>query len=84
MSPLLIVCSVILLILAIAVIAVVILQEGQQAGLSGAIGGAADSFLSKNKARSLDAFLAKWTKVIAIAFFLIALVCDLLAFASLM
>ncbi len=84
MSVWLIICSVILLILAVAVIAVVILQEGQQAGLSGAIGGAADSFLSKNKARTLDAFLAKWTKVIAVAFFIIALICDLLAFASLM
>lgn len=83
MSVWLIIFSVILLILAVAVIAVVILQEGNQAGLSGAIGGAADSFLSKNKARTLDSFLAKWTKVIAVGFFIVALVCDLLAFASL-
>jgi len=83
MSIPLIIFSIILLILAIAVICVVILQEGHQAGLSGAIGGASDSFLNKNQSRTLDAFLAKWTKFIAVAFFVVALICDLLAFASL-
>jgi len=83
MNVALIIFSIILLILSIAVIAVVILQEGHQAGLSGSIGGASDTFLSKNQSRSLDSFLAKWTKYIAIAFFIVALVCDLIAFASL-
>ncbi len=83
MSVLTAIFSVLLLVFSIAVIIVVILQEGSQAGLSGAIGGGADSFLSKNKARTVDAFLAKWTKFIAVGFFIIALVCDLLAFANL-
>jgi len=39
----------------------------------GAITGGADSFLSKNKARSVDAFLSRWTKVIAIGFFVLVL-----------
>lgn len=42
-------------------IAVVLLQSGKSAGLSGAIAGGADTFLSKNKAKTVDAKLAKWT-----------------------
>ena len=50
----------------LAVIAVVMLQSGKSAGLSGAIAGGADTFLSKNKAKSVDAKLAKMTKWVAI------------------
>ncbi len=80
MTTLVWIISIILLVAAIAVIAVVLLQEGHQANLSGAIAGGADSFLSKGKARTLDAFLSKWTKVIAIIFFILAFVCDILIF----
>ena len=41
---------------------------------SGAIAGGADTFLSKNKAKSWDAKLARWTKWVAIAFMIITLV----------
>ena len=54
-------------------IAVVLLQSGKRAGLSGAIAGGADTFLSKNKAKTVDAKLAKWTKWVAIAFMLLTL-----------
>ena len=54
-------------------IAVVLLQSGKSAGLSGAIAGGADTFLSKNKAKTVDAKLAKWTKWVAIAFMLLTL-----------
>ena len=54
-------------------IAVVLLQSGKGAGLSGAIAGGADTFLSKNKAKTVDAKLAKWTKWVAIAFMLLTL-----------
>ena len=57
----------------LVLIAVVMLQSGKSAGLSGAISGAADTFLSKNKAKSLDAKLAKMTKWVAIAFMLLTL-----------
>lgn len=63
----------VLIVMAILVIAVVILQEGREANL-GAISGAADSFMEKGKARTLDAFLAKWTKVISIVFFALVFV----------
>lgn len=52
------------------IIAVVLFQEGRQANL-GAISGAADSFLDKGRARTVDAFLARWTKVLAIVFFVL-------------
>ena len=57
----------------LAVIAVVMLQSGKSAGLSGAIAGGADSFLSKNKAKSVDAKLAKMTKWVAILWILLTL-----------
>ena len=59
---------------AIFLIAVVLLQSGKSAGLSGAIAGGADTFLSKNKAKSADARLAKATKWVAILFMVLTLV----------
>lgn len=67
------VITVIQVILSLAIIAIVMLQSGKSAGLSGAIAGAADTFLSKNKAKSLDAKLAKATKWVAIAWVLLTL-----------
>ena len=65
--------TVLQVILSLALIAVVMLQSGKSAGLSGAIAGGADTFLSKNKAKSLDAKLAKMTKWVAIAFIVLTL-----------
>ena len=68
-----IVLGAVLLVFSIVIVLVVVFQEGRQANLSGTIAGGADSFLSKNKARTVDAFLARWTKVIAIAFFVLTI-----------
>ena len=57
---------------------VVLAQSGKSAGLSGAIAGGMDTFLSKNKAKSWDAKLARWTKWVAIAFIVLSLVVCLL------
>ena len=57
----------------------ILLQEGHQQSL-GAITGGADTFLSKNKARSMDAFLARWTKFIAIGFFVLVLVINIIMY----
>lgn len=62
----------ILIVAALLIIFVVLLQEGRQANI-GVISGAADSFMDKGAAKSLDQKLAKWTKVIAIAFFVLVL-----------
>jgi len=65
------VLTVIQVLLALCLIAIVMLQSGKSAGLSGAISGAADTFLSKNKAKSVDAKLAKMTKWVAIVWILL-------------
>ena len=51
-----IILAIVLLLFAAAIIIVVLLQEGNQKNV-GVVTGGADSFLSKNKARSVDAFL---------------------------
>ena len=70
--------SIIYFIVALALIAVVMLQSGKSAGLSGAIGGGSDTFLSKNKAKSADARLARMTKWVAIVFMILTVVICLL------
>ena len=70
--------SIVYFVVAIVLIAVVMLQSGKSAGLSGAIAGGADTFLSKNKAKSADARLAKMTKWVAIVFMVLTVVVCLL------
>ena len=72
-----IVLTVIQMLAGLFLIAVVLLQSGKSAGLSGAIAGGADTFLSKNKAKTVDAKLAKWTKWVAIIFMILTLVISL-------
>ena len=69
--------SVVQVLLSLALVAIVMLQSGKSAGLSGTIAGGADTFLSKNKAKSLDAKLAKMTKWVAFTFMLLAVVVSL-------
>ena len=57
----------------VALIVVVLLQSGKEAGLSGAIAGNSDSYLGKNKNGSLDAILASATKWVALAWILLTL-----------
>ena len=74
MTTLKLVLTIVDVILAVFLVVVVLMQEGKSAGLSGAISGGADTFLSKNKAKSWDAKLARMTKWVAIAFVLLTLV----------
>ncbi len=64
-----IILGIVLILVSIAIIIVIILQEGNQQGV-GVVTGGADTFFSKNKARSIDAFLSRWTKVFAVIFVL--------------
>ena len=67
----------ILLILVCIVMTIIILmQEGKDAGL-GAISGAADTYWGKNKGRSMEGALEKITKILAVLFFVCALVLNL-------
>ena len=62
MSTIKIILTILQLLSGLAVTVVVLMQSGKSAGLSGAIAGGAETFLSKGKAKSLDAKLAKATK----------------------
>ncbi|MGI6462738.1 MAG: preprotein translocase subunit SecG [Candidatus Scatomorpha sp.] len=61
------------LISAVTVTLVVLFQSGKRSGLSGSISGGAETFLSKGKARTVDAKLAKATKWLALVFVLLTL-----------
>ena len=74
MDALTLVITILQLLCGLAVIVIVLFQSGKSAGLSGAISGMADTFLSKNKAKTWDAKLAKMTKWVAIVFMVLTLV----------
>jgi preprotein translocase subunit SecG len=68
MDTLTLILTIIQVVTSVFLIAVVLFQSGKRAGLSGAIAGAADAFMSRNQARTWDARLAKATKWIAVLF----------------
>ena len=61
----------------IALTVVVLMQEGKQQGLGGAISGAADSYWGKNKGRSMEGGLVKATTIMAVLFFVLAAVLNM-------
>jgi preprotein translocase subunit SecG len=69
-----VVLKIILIIFSLGLIAVVLLQRGKSAGLSGAISGGAEHLFGKQKARGLDLFLQRLTIGLAIGFFILSLV----------
>ena len=71
------VLSIIYFVVALALIAIVMLQSGKSAGLSSVFGGS-DTFLSKNKAKTADARLARMTKWVAVVFMILTVVICLL------
>lgn len=74
-----IILTVIHIVMAISLIVIVLLQSGKSAGLSGSIAGAAETFLGKNKGRTADAILSKWTTVAAIVFLVTSVVLTLMS-----
>ena len=73
-----IVLTVIEVLLSIALIVVVLLQSGKESGLSGALSGNNDTYLSKNKGKNMDQVLASSTKWIALAWILATLALSLI------
>ncbi len=63
-----------LVIVSIGLIAVVLLQSGKSAGLSGAISGGAEQLFGKQKARGIDLVLHRITVVLSVLFFGITVV----------
>ena len=81
MEALAIVLSILLLLVCLVMSAVVLLQEGKSAGLSGAISGAAETYFGKNKARTLEGKLERLTKILAAGYLVLALVLYLIVSA---
>ncbi len=73
--------GIILALFAIAIILVVLLQEGHEKNI-GVVTGGADTFFEKNQARTIDRFLARWTKIIAVGFFIMVIVINAITFFS--
>ena len=73
MSAIEIVLTVLQLLSGLAVTLIVLMQSGKSSGLSGVIAGGAETFMSKGKAKTLDAKLAKMTKWFGLAFVLLTL-----------
>lgn len=82
MEALTIIFTILQLLCGLAVILVVLFQSGKNSGLSSTIGGMSDSFMSKSKAKSFDAKLAKSTKWFGAAFIVLTIVLNILSVAG--
>lgn len=70
--------TIVQLLTALFLTAVVLLQSGKRSGLSGAIAGGADTFMTKTKAKTWDGKLAKMTKWVGLAFVVLTLILNLI------
>lgn len=77
-----IILGALVLVVSVVVIAVVLFQSGSRSGINGAISGVADTFLSKDKAKTAEAAAARLTKILAVVFFVLVLAINALAFFS--
>lgn len=73
MEPLEIILGIFILLTSILIVILVLLQEGKQQGLSGAIAGGAETFFGKSKGRTMEQKLVKATRILAIVFFVLTL-----------
>ena len=67
------IATIIYIIVCIAIVIVVLMQEGKTSGL-GALSGAADTYWIKNKGRSAEGVLVKITRVLAVLFVALSVV----------
>ncbi|HHY65396.1 MAG TPA: preprotein translocase subunit SecG [Clostridiaceae bacterium] len=74
MGALAVIVNIIYLLICVVIIAVVLLQAGRSAGISGSIAGGAETFFGKHKGRDLDAKLSKYTGWIAVLFVIVSVV----------
>ena len=69
--------TVVLIAICIALVIVVMLQESKSNGLTGTVGGMADTYWGKNKGRSMEGKLVKWTTILAVVFFVLTVVLNM-------
>lgn len=79
MAVLKMIITIVFIIVCVALVITVLMQEGKSAGL-GSISGAAETYWGKNKGRSMEGFLVKITKVLAVLFMVLAAVLNLNVF----
>lgn len=80
MGALEIVFGIILLIFAVGIVIIVLSQQGEQKNNGVMTGGSSDTYISKNSGRTIDAFLARWTKFFAVGFFLCVIAVNVVIF----
>jgi preprotein translocase subunit SecG len=66
------------LLVCLFLIVVVIFQSGKTSGLSGALSGGSDTYLSRNKSKTIDSRLARATKWVAALFVVLTVVLNLI------
>lgn len=76
MAILKIVLTVVFILISVALTVIILMQEGKSAGL-GAIAGAADTYWGRNKGRSMEGMLVKITRILVVAFIVLAAVLNL-------
>ena len=69
------------IIVSVALAIVVLMQEGKQAGLTGAISGASETYWVKNKGRSMEGGLILATRILATVFIVLSLLLNLSIFS---
>ena len=79
MGVLKIVLTVLFIIVCLALVVLVLMQEGKSAGL-GPISGAAETYWGRNKGRSMEGRLVKFTKILAVLFMVMAAILNLRVF----
>ena len=79
MAALRIVIQILFILICIVLTVIVLMQEGKSAGLGG-ISGAAETYWGKNKGRSMEGKLVKFTKYLAIGFMVISIILNLNVF----
>lgn len=79
MAVLKIVLTIVFIVVCVALVVLVLMQEGKSAGL-GAISGAAETYWGKNKGRSMEGLLVKLTKILAALFMILAVILNLNVF----
>ncbi len=69
--------TVVFIAICIALVILVMLQESKSNGLTGTVGGMADTYWGKNKGRSMEGKLVKWTTILAVVFFVLTVVLNM-------
>ena len=70
--------TIVYILVCIALVVIVLMQEGKSAGLSGSISGVAETYWGKNKGRSMEGALEKSTKWLAVSFIVLSVVLNLI------